>query len=236
MKTMHSGRAPHASSAGFVLTAALLLVVMLSALSVGLYYIVTTESRLGMTDLDNSVAYYGAEAGMEKMAADLSALYSAMQVPCVADITGLGGTSNGPTLPGITYPDYSITVPNTGPCTLDTVTRIISSGSNEGLFAMITPMTFSVTARHAGAAEVKMSRTIELGPVNTNGHNHVTMRRWNSRKLNTNGSRHTCWCSAATSAFRTSRCSTPSCMSPSMAANGAGYPHGLATGTPSTPA
>ena len=76
----------------------------------------------------------------------------------------------------------------------------------------------------------------ELGSVNTNGHNHVTMRRWNSRKLNTNGSRHTCRCSAATSAFRTSRCSTPSCMSPSMAANGAGYPHGLATGTPSTPA
>ena len=75
-----------------------------------------------------------------------------------------------------------------------------------------------------------------LGSVNTNGHNHVTMRRWNSRKLNTNGSRHTCRCSAATSAFRTSRCSTPSCMSPSMAANGAGYPHGLATGTPSTPA
>ena len=76
----------------------------------------------------------------------------------------------------------------------------------------------------------------QLGSVNTNGHNHVTMRRWNSRKLNTNGSRHTCRCSAATSAFRTSRCSTPSCMSPSMAANGAGYPHGLATGTPSTPA
>ena len=76
----------------------------------------------------------------------------------------------------------------------------------------------------------------ELGSVNTNGHNHVTMRRWNSRKLNTNGSRHTCRCSVATSAFRTSRCSTPSCMSPSMAANGAGYPHGLATGTPSTPA
>ena len=73
------------------------------------------------------------------------------------------------------------------------------------------------------------------GPVNTSGHNHVIMRRWNSRKPNTNGSRHTCRCSAATSAFRTSRCSTPSCMSPSMAANGAGYPHGLATGTPSTP-
>ena len=165
MKTRHSGRAPHASSAGFVLAAALLLVVMLSALSVGLYYIVNTESRLGMTDLENTVAYYGAEAGMEKMAADLSALYSAMQVPCVSDITGLGGTSNGPTLPGITYPDYSITVPNSGECSLDVVTRTISSGSNEGLFAFITPMTFSVTARHAGAAEVKMSRTIELAQI-----------------------------------------------------------------------
>lgn len=165
MKTRHSGRAPHASSAGFVLAAALLLVVMLSALSVGLYYIVNTESRLGMTDLENTVAYYGAEAGMEKMAADLSSLYSAIQAPCVADITGLGGTSNGPTLPGITFPDYSITVPNTGPCDLDTVTRTISGGPNEGLYGFITPMTFSVTARHGGGAEVKMSRTMEVAQI-----------------------------------------------------------------------
>ena len=75
---------------------------------------------------------------------------------------------------------------------------------------------------------------VALGRVSTNEHYHVNLHGWNSRKLNTNASRHTSRCSAATSPIRTSRCSTPSCMSPNMAANGAGYRRDLATGTPST--
>ena len=75
---------------------------------------------------------------------------------------------------------------------------------------------------------------VGLGRVSTNEHYHVNLHGWNSRKLNTNASRHTSRCSAATSPIRTSRCSTPSCMSPNMAANGAGYRRDLATGTPST--
>ena len=82
---------------------------------------------------------------------------------------------------------------------------------------------------------VRLGRQSCLGRVNTNEHGHGILHGWNSPKLNTNESRHICRCSAAMSAFPTAKCSTPSCMSPSMAANGEGYRHVLATGTPSTP-
>ena len=86
-----------------------------------------------------------------------------------------------------------------------------------------------------GRISADVERLDVLGRVSTNGHGHVNLHGWNSRKLNTNGSRHTSRCSAATSPIRTSRFSTPSCTSPSMVANGAGYRRGSATGTPSTP-
>ena len=68
--------------------------------------------------------------------------------------------------------------------------------------ALILPALLRMVAEEVGARKPKYSwgPAVGLGSVNTNGHNHVTMRRWNSRKLNTNGSRHTCRCSAATSA------------------------------------
>ena len=72
-----------------------------------------------------------------------------------------------------------------------------------------------------------------LGRVNTNEHGHAILFGWNSPKLNTNASRHACRSSAAMSAFRTGRYSTPSCMSPNMAANGEGCRRDLAIGTPS---
>ena len=102
------------SSKGFALLAALLLLLLLSALALGMVYIVQTETSLGGTDLENNIAYYGAESAMEKMMVDLNALYAARQSPTVAEILALGNAVNHPTLPSITYPEYSFTVPNTG--------------------------------------------------------------------------------------------------------------------------
>ena len=73
-----------------------------------------------------------------------------------------------------------------------------------------------------------------LGPVNTNHAIRVMVSVWNSRKLNTPALRRTFRCNAATSVFRIGRFSTPSCMSPSMAASGAVCRRGSATGTRST--
>ncbi len=149
------------SSRGFALASAMLIVMLLAGISAGTLYLVNTESRLVITDLEGSQAFYGAEAGMEKMMVDLSLLYSAILAPTVSDIQGLGATGFQPVISGITYPEYSFEIPNvSGEPIVET--RTISAGPNEGLLAYITPMTLSVTALAPTASEVKMQRQVEM--------------------------------------------------------------------------
>ncbi len=149
------------SSKGFALASAMLIVLLLAGISAGTMYLVNTESRLVATDLEGAQAFYGAEAGMEKMMADISLLYSAILAPTVSDIQGLGATTYQPVLANISYPDYSFTVPNVSGVPIVEV-RTISSGQNEGLLAYITKVTLSVTALAPTASEVKMEREIEM--------------------------------------------------------------------------
>jgi Tfp pilus assembly protein PilX len=77
------------NSQGFTLIAALLILVLLSGVAAGLLYLVTNESRMAGNDLEANLAYYGAESGMEKLTADLSALYSTYMIPTNAQIQNL---------------------------------------------------------------------------------------------------------------------------------------------------
>jgi len=156
---MHQ-KASH-SSKGFVLASAMLIVMLLAGISVGTLYLVNTESRLAATDLESSRAFYGAEAGMEKMMADLSLLYSSMLSPSESEIQGLGDSGYQPVIGDISYPDYSFTIPLEDGVP-KVVVRTISSGPNEGLLAYITELTLSVTAQTSGGSEVKMEREIQM--------------------------------------------------------------------------
>src|SRR5512132_2473917 len=88
------------SERGAALIGALLLLFMLTAIAVAVTYIVMSEIRVSGSDREANSAYYGAEAGMEKMMTDLSALYTVRQSPTAAEIQALG--ANPPTLPDIT--------------------------------------------------------------------------------------------------------------------------------------
>ncbi len=139
----------------------MLIVLLLAGISAGTMYLVNTESRLVITDMEGAQAFYGAEAGMEKMMADISLLYSAILAPTVTDIEGLDATSYQPVITGISYPQYDFNVPNVSGEPIVEV-RTISSGPNEGLLAYITKLTLSVTALAPTASEVKMEREIEM--------------------------------------------------------------------------
>ncbi len=149
------------SSRGFALASAMLIVMLLAGISAGTMYLVNTETRLVVTDLEGTQAFYGAEAGMEKMMADISLLYSAILAPTVSDIEALDATDNQPVITNITYPEYNFDVPNVSGEPIVEV-RTISSGPNEGLLAYITKLTLSVTALAPTASEVKMEREIEM--------------------------------------------------------------------------
>jgi len=139
----------------------MLIVMLLAGISAGTMYLVNTEVRLVVTDLEGAQAFYGAEAGMEKMMADISLLYSAILAPTVSDIEALDATDNQPVIANITYPEYNFDVPNVSGEPIVEV-RTISSGPNEGLLAYITKLTLSVTALAPTASEVKMEREIEM--------------------------------------------------------------------------
>jgi hypothetical protein len=147
---------PH-SSPGFALLAAFLLLLLLSAMAAGVVYMVMVETRLGGTDRENALAYYGAEAAMEKMMADLSALYAGMQAPTQADADAL--ETSQPGIPDVQYPEYDIADIGASQ------TRNISAGPHQGLIALITPVSLRVTARRPSGAEVRMIRTVEVARI-----------------------------------------------------------------------
>jgi len=177
-------------SRGFTLIAALLLTVLLSAVAVGLLYMVSNEQRMGGNDLEGSLAFYGAESGIENLTAQLSVLYQTSQTPNAAAINALTAPANFPNLvagSNITSMNYveSITWPATqsnglacpnapNPCgSWD----IVGSGSDQGMVASLIPFNLQVTATRASTAgessnnaaltningaSVNLTRTVEV--------------------------------------------------------------------------
>lgn len=176
-------------SRGFTLIAALLLTLLLSAMAVGLLYLVNNEQRMGNNDLEGNIAYYGAEAGIENLTSQLSQLYQQSATPSAADINGLSNAANYPTaltgssITGINYPSYGVTWPSataTGtacptPNSCSTW-DIVGSGQNQGMVASLIPFTLTVTAQRqstagqvgtntlaATGAAITLTRTVEVG-------------------------------------------------------------------------
>ena len=150
------------TESGFALLAALLILILVSALAIALIYATTSEQRIGQNDLENNLAYYGAEAGMEKMMSDLGQLYQAQASPSAATIQGLGAFQ--PALPSTIYTEYAFNFPggiqgNGAPVSSN---RTITTGPDAGLAAQIVPMQLAVTAARPSGAQVRMTRTVEV--------------------------------------------------------------------------
>src|SRR5580658_8178329 len=151
-------------SQGFTLIAALLILVLLSGAAAGLIFMVTNESRMGGNDLESNLSFYGAESGMEKLTADLSALYSQYQVPTNGQIQALAASTNYPTaamVPNMTYQEY-ITYPTNGSGEPASSWNTVSSGPNQGLYAELIPMTLQVIATRPAGASINITRGIEV--------------------------------------------------------------------------
>jgi Tfp pilus assembly protein PilX len=156
------------SSKGFTLIAALLIMVLLSGVAAGLLFMVSNEARMGGNDMESNLAFYGAESGMEKLTSDLSSLYSLYQVPTNVQIQGLVTPAINPPsaptaamVPNMSYQEY-ITYPVNGSGEPVSTWNTVSSGSNQGLYAELIPMTLQVIANRPAGAEVNITRNIEV--------------------------------------------------------------------------
>jgi PilX N-terminal len=156
---------------GIALVTTLLLLLLMSAMVVGFILLVTEGQRLSGMDNDQVRAFYGAESGMEKLTADLGALFATTYSPSIGQVNAL--TLTPPSLPsstGVTYKDaqgnssYSIT-----PSALDgngnplPQFAQITSGSSpfQGMSALETTYTLTVGARTTSGGEVKLTRTTQ---------------------------------------------------------------------------
>jgi len=160
------------SEKGVALIAALLLLVLMSALAVALLYKVNYEQRLQVTDSSNNVAFYGAEAGMEKMMSDLTALYRLQAAPSCSDVNNLTLTPPSQTDVGVQYPlptGYQITLADGTDlknCLFPpSSARVISQGSNAGIQAQIAPLRMVVTAIRPTGETVSMIRQVEVARI-----------------------------------------------------------------------
>src|ERR1022692_4662823 len=170
-------------SRGFTLIAALLLTVLLSAVAVGLLYMVSNEQRMGGNDLESNLAFYGAEAGMENLTAQLSQLYQSSQTPTAASIQALTAPANLPTavtgsnITNMNYVEPPITWPYSDAAGNPTGKwDIVGSGSDQGMVASLIAFNLQVTAtRQSGSgqvasfsaqsatgASVNLTRTVEV--------------------------------------------------------------------------
>jgi hypothetical protein len=154
------------ADAGIALITTILLLLLMSSLLVGFTVLLYTDIQLSGASNDQVRAFYGAEAGMEQMTANLGNLFSLNYSPSIAQINAISAVP--PVLQGIQYlkgdgtSGYSIT-----PQALDangnpapTITTI-KSGSYQGMTAMATEYTLLVNARTTDGKEVTLRRTTQ---------------------------------------------------------------------------
>jgi hypothetical protein len=147
------------------LVTALLVLLLVSSIIVGLSWMVMTNQRLGGNNAGRQAAFYAAEAGMEKMTADLGTQYGATNALSTADITTV--MSKAPVIPGVSYnatpQSYFINYthdPNNGGNPL-AENHTILSGAYAGLQGLLTPFTLTVQADLSNGSEAKLVRTVQ---------------------------------------------------------------------------
>ena len=67
----------------------MLLLLLMTGISIGMLMMVQTEGRAGTNDVENSLAYRGAEGEIENMTSSLAAAFQNIQAPQAGDITAL---------------------------------------------------------------------------------------------------------------------------------------------------
>jgi hypothetical protein len=144
---------------GVALVTAMLVLFLISTLVVGMSWMVMSDSHLGGNNEKREMAFYGAEAGMEKMTSDLGNIFAIQGAVTTANLTTVEGEP--PVIPGITYTNtlgstYQIT-PGT-----ETFATILPPSPYAGMNGEITPYTLSVAAQADSTSEVKLQRTVQL--------------------------------------------------------------------------
>jgi hypothetical protein len=153
---------------GMALLTVMLILILISGLIAGMSWMVMTDQRLSGNSYNFDLAFYGAEAGMEKLTADIGNQFATEGAITATDVTNL--QKNPPSMIGISFTNaaghstYLIECGTTlPPCTpASSSAQILPPSPYAGMNAIITPFTLSVTADQFGGGEVKLNRQLQL--------------------------------------------------------------------------
>jgi len=143
---------------GVALIATLLVMLVMSSLLVGFTTVVMSDQRFRGIDRDRTRAFYAAHSGLEKLTADLGALFERTPAPTPAQLNTVQAAP--PVIPGIAFQ----TAQGTSGYTLQGSTPVvapISSGPFQGLVALKTIYNLDSTARTSIGGEVHLTRQLE---------------------------------------------------------------------------
>src|ERR1700728_3130904 len=135
-------------------------------------WMVMSDQRLGGNNQFRETAFYGAEAGMEKLTADVGNTFAVQGALTPANMTTITSVANQPTLQGIQFLDangnstYQILCgsPLVSPCVpVSQNATMLPPSPYSGMQGLITPFTLEVTARGiVTGAEVKLQRQVQV--------------------------------------------------------------------------
>ena len=151
---------------GIALLTTILLMLLMSSLLIGFVLLITNGQKMSGVNNDYSRAFYAAEAGMEKLTADLGTLFNKNYSPTAAQLAAI--STAPPSLTGITYTNADGTsgyqlnyTGQPGPPTANVTTIQSGTSQFQGMTALATPYTLLVTARTSAGTEVKLQRTTQ---------------------------------------------------------------------------
>ncbi len=152
---------------GIALITVTLILILVSAMVVGMSWMVMTDQRLGGNNQGRETAFYGAEGGMEKLTADVGNVFAVKGAITGADLTTPPVTVP-PAIPGIQYLDstgastYTVTCNGCPGAPVSTNATILPPSPYAGMQGLITPFTLTVAAQTGTGSEVKLQRQIQL--------------------------------------------------------------------------
>jgi hypothetical protein len=158
---------------GVALITVILIMTLISAMMVGLAWLVMSDQKLGGNNNDRQLAFYGAEAGMESLTASLENAFDANYAQNATTINAIMTTPGPPTnIPNVRYLTPGSTTNGSGYLITFTPSAAnanipassfstLTTGTYAGLVALATPYTLSVTAHTTYGSEVKLQRRVQ---------------------------------------------------------------------------
>src|SRR5262252_1797107 len=150
---------------GAALIAALMVMLLMSALMIGFTTIVISDQRFRGIDKDRSRAYYAAQSGLEKLTVDLGNLFLTNVAPTSAQIAAL--STHPPSISDVTFTasapliPYGVTLLTCDNHSNTICNGTIQNGPYQGLIALKKVYSLDAIAKTSTGGEAHLTRKVE---------------------------------------------------------------------------